>query len=96
MLISEWIAQIDPNILPTAEFSNFDVIINLVALGMGSSLVPRRALRLYGSRLPLREVEPKVPLSRTIGVYRARSSMPDAVVEQFVESILFGWKSSGD
>ena len=95
-LISEWIAKIDPNILPLAEFSNFDAIINLVAQGMGSSIVPRRALRLYGTRLPIREIEPKSPLSRSIGVYRSRSSMPDSAVEQFVESILFGWKSPGD
>ena len=34
---------------PTMQLDNFDLIINLVALGMGISFVPIRALALYGA-----------------------------------------------
>ena len=38
---------------PTMQLDNFDLIINLVSLGMGISFVPIRALALYNQRRKL-------------------------------------------
>lgn len=93
-LIAQWIAKLQPGLTPTTEFNNFDLIINLVALGLGSSIVPRRALRPYSRRFRIKQIEPKTPLHRMIGVYCRKSAIPSQAIDQFVESILFGWKSS--
>ncbi len=92
-LIKQWITDLQPDLTTTTEMNNFDLIINLVALGLGSSVVPRRALRPYNRRFQIISSEPKTPLHRMIGVYSLKSKTPDKSVDQFVESILFGWKS---
>ena len=92
-LINQWIAKLQPDLTSSTEFNNFDLIINLVALGLGSSIVPRRAVRPYSRRFQINQIEPKTPLHRIIGVYSRKSATPNKTIDQFVESILFGWKS---
>lgn len=91
--INQWIAKFQPGLTADTEFDNFDLIINLVALGLGSSIVPRRAVRPYARRLQIKQIEPKTPLHRMIGVYSRSSPQANVTIDQFVESILFGWKS---
>lgn len=92
-LINHWISKLQPDLKSSTEFNNFDLIINLVALGLGSSIVPRRAVRPYARRFQINQIEPKTPLHRMIGVYSRKSSTLNHTIDQFVESILFGWKS---
>jgi len=48
-----WMCQQGWRIEPTMQLDNFDLIINLVAIGMGVSFVPIRALALYNQRRTL-------------------------------------------
>jgi DNA-binding transcriptional LysR family regulator len=92
-LLLTWIEGLKPGLKPDIELNSFDLIINLVAQGIGSSIVPRRALRLYGNRLAIRKCEPRKPLYRKIGVYCRRSKTRAPLLDAFVKSILFGWKA---
>ena len=51
--MTTWLKQQRLNVKPAMELDNFDLIINLVALGVGVSLVPQRSLALYGRRRAL-------------------------------------------
>jgi len=74
---------------PTMQLDSFDLIINLVSLGMGISFVPIRALALYGrkrtiARLPLEHRF----VRELVIVMRRRNDTPEHVVE-FVRNVLF-------
>ena len=71
------------------EMDNFDLIINLVALGLGSSFVPQRSLALYARRRQVRRVQLPARFSREIVVLvrKSRSSAPH--ITRFIENILF-------
>lgn len=74
---------------PIMQLDSFDLIINLVALGLGVSFVPIRALALYGRkrtivRLPLEERF----VREIVCVTRRRRDMPEHI-QQFVDNVLF-------
>ncbi|RYD46770.1 MAG: LysR family transcriptional regulator [Verrucomicrobiaceae bacterium] len=71
------------------ELDSFDTAIHLVALGLGTACVPRRALSTFTRKKRLKRVNPPHPLTRELVVIAPkRESMP-AHVREFVESILF-------
>lgn len=48
--LSMWLREQKLQVKPAMELDNFDLIINLVAVGVGVSLVPQRSLALYTRR----------------------------------------------
>jgi DNA-binding transcriptional LysR family regulator len=87
--LRSWMVRQDWGVEPAMQLDGFDLIINLVALGMGISFVPIRALALYGrkrnlQRLPLRE-----RFVRELVVVVRRSRKPPEHVTQFVSHVLF-------
>ncbi len=68
---------------------NFDLIINLVALGMGASFVPIRALALYANKNSILRVSMSNRFSRELVVVIRRQRKPLEHVADFVENILF-------
>jgi len=71
------------------ELDSFDTAIHLVALGLGTACVPRRALSTFSRKKRLKRINPLLPLTRELVVIAPkRESMPSHVRE-FVESILF-------
>lgn len=74
---------------PTMQLDNFDLIINLVSLGMGVSFVPIRALALYNQRQKLRRVPLPTRFTRElVVVVRKHRKMPSHI-EQFIANVLF-------
>ncbi len=71
------------------ELDSFDLIINLVALGMGVAMVPHRALPLYVRSRRFRRVTLRPRFSRELVVLTRREQPPREPVRQFVESVLF-------
>jgi len=71
------------------EMDNFDLIINLVALGLGISFVPQRSLALYSRRRKVRTISLPTRFSRELVVLvrKSRSGAPHIV--RFIENILF-------
>jgi DNA-binding transcriptional LysR family regulator len=74
---------------PALRLDGFDVIISLVALGLGVSFVPIRALASHGHKKNLRRLEWPQRFVRSLAVVvRAKRDQP-AHVRRFVENVLF-------
>lgn len=71
------------------EIDNFDLIINLVALGLGSSFVPQRSLALYSRRRQVLRVPLPERFSREIVVVVRKSRRGTPHITRFIENILF-------
>jgi DNA-binding transcriptional LysR family regulator len=72
-----------------SQFDSFDLIINLVSLGMGISVVPVRALALYAQKKSLRRLEYPARFTRELVVMVRRRQKVPVHVSHFVENILF-------
>ena len=71
------------------ELDSFDLIINLVALGLGISLVPHRALASSVPKRKLRRITLRPRFSRELVVVTTKELPVREHVRQFVENILF-------
>ncbi|NJM55841.1 MAG: LysR family transcriptional regulator substrate-binding protein, partial [Verrucomicrobiae bacterium] len=74
---------------PMMELDSFDLIINLVSLGMGASFVPVRALALYPHKKSLRRVALKQRFERELVIVARRQRKLPAHIEEFISNILF-------
>ncbi|HXC34824.1 MAG TPA: LysR family transcriptional regulator [Candidatus Acidoferrales bacterium] len=87
--LRKWMAASHLKIEPSVQLDNFDLIITLVAIGMGVSFVPIRALALYGRKKRLVRLPMKSRFERQLIVLtRKRRKQPDHLKE-FVKNILF-------
>jgi len=84
-----WLKRQGLRVEPAMELDSFDLIINLVAAGMGLSLVPQRALALYRRRASIEMLEFPSRFSRDLVVLARRHRKLPAHVEAFIENILF-------
>jgi DNA-binding transcriptional LysR family regulator len=73
----------------TMELDNFDLIINLVALGFGVSFVPIRAMALYGRKRRLQRIHLPERFTRELVVVVRRHRKLPRHLEQFIENVLF-------
>jgi DNA-binding transcriptional LysR family regulator len=71
------------------ELDSFDTAIHLVALGLGSACVPRRAVSTFSRKKRLKRIRPVTPLSRELVVILPKRDSRPPHVREFVESILF-------
>jgi DNA-binding transcriptional LysR family regulator len=87
--LRRWWAKQHWNLSPAMELDSFDLIINLVALGMGVSFVPVRALALYGQKKTIHRIPLRERFTRELVVVcRKRRKMPEHL-SQFIDNILF-------
>lgn len=87
--LNRWLKGQGWPIEPTMELDSFDVIVNLVALGLGASLVPHRVLPLYEQRRAVRRVGVQPRFRRDLTVVVRRNRRPSEPLRAFVESVLF-------
>lgn len=74
---------------PSMEVDNFDLLINLISLGMGIGFVPIRAIAAFGRKHTLKRVALKNRFERSlIVVVRHHRKMP-VHFQEFVDNILF-------
>ena len=71
------------------ELDDFDLIINLVAVGLGVSFVPIRALALYGQKKSLQRITLESTFERELIVVTRRHRRMPRHLSAFVENILF-------
>lgn len=87
--LSTWLKQQKIHVRPAMELDNFDLIINLVAVGLGVSLVPQRSLALYSRRQSLVRLPwPERFVRELVVVVRRQKQAPEHI-QRFVENILF-------
>ena len=84
-----WLARQGLRIEPAMEMDTFDLIVNLVSMGMGVSIVPQRTLPLYVKNRSVIRIRMAPKFSRQIVVVVRKNRKPPKAVTQFVESILF-------
>ena len=87
--LREWTRQQGWALTPAMELDSFDLIINLVALGMGVSFVPTRALALYGRRREVKRLAWELRFTRELVVVMRRQRKTPEHLTRFVENILF-------
>ena len=87
--LRSWMKRQGWRIEPTMQLDNFDLIINLVSLGMGVSFVPIRALALYNQRQKLIRIKLPTRFSRELVVAVRKHRKLPAHLEQFITNVLF-------
>ncbi len=87
--LHRWLKEQGWQIEPAMELDSFDVIVNLVALGLGASLVPHRVLPLYEQRRAVRRLATQPRFSRELAVVIRRNRRPVEPLQAFVASVLF-------
>ncbi len=87
--LRSWMARQGCAAQPGMQLPGFDLIINLVALGMGVSFVPARALALYSGKRTLRRLRwPERFVRELVVVVRRNRKLPDYLA-RFVDNVLF-------
>ena len=87
--LRKWLLRTGIKIEPTMQLDSFDLIITLVSLGMGISVVPIRALALYGRKKSLARLKLARRFERELVVAtRGSRKQPEHLVE-FVKNVLF-------
>ena len=87
--LNQWLKEQDWRIEPAMELDSFDVIVNLVSLGLGASLVPHRVLPIYEQRRAVRRLAMQPRFSRDLAVVVRRNRRPAEPLQAFVASVLF-------
>ncbi|MDF1811787.1 MAG: LysR family transcriptional regulator [Verrucomicrobiales bacterium] len=87
--LSRWVEQNAPGSEIQIEVDTFDLAINLVSLGLGSALVPRRALAVYGKRKQVIRHDIDPVFSRTVIIAGRKSREQPKHFSEFVNAILF-------
>ncbi len=84
-----WLKREGILVEPGMTLDNFDLIINLVALGMGVSCAPIRALALYARKRNIRRIAWPARFTRELVVVVRRNRDVPEHVRQFIENVLF-------
>jgi DNA-binding transcriptional LysR family regulator len=87
--LRSWMKRQGWRIEPTMQLDSFDLIINLVSLGMGVSFVPIRALALYNQRQKLIRIPLPARFTRELVVLVRKHRKLPAHLEQFIVNVLF-------
>jgi len=87
--LRRWMSRFDLKVQPTMQLDSFDLIITLVALGLGISFVPKRALALYGQKKSLVRLSLSEEFERELVVVIRKHRKKPGHLTQFVENILF-------
>jgi DNA-binding transcriptional LysR family regulator len=88
--LRRWMGRAGLKIEPTMELDSFDLIITLVALGMGVSFVPIRALALHGRKKSFTRLKLPDRFERELVVVTRRHRKKPDHLSAFVQNILFG------
>jgi DNA-binding transcriptional LysR family regulator len=87
--VRRWMKKENLAVEPAMQLDSFDLIINLVALGMGVSLVPVRALALYSRKESLVRLRLARRFERELVVVVRRHRKLPQHLDRFIGNILF-------
>lgn len=88
-LLGTWMRRQGVAVAPIMEVDSFDLVVNLVALGLGCAFVPSRTLALYQGRRRFCRIQLPFRFERDLVVVSRRQRHPARHVSQFVRNILF-------
>jgi DNA-binding transcriptional LysR family regulator len=87
--LRQWLRREGLKLPSHGDFDSFDLIINLVSLGMGCSIVPARALALYPHKKSIQRLAYPSRFERELVVLIRRRQKTPAHISAFVSHILF-------
>ena len=87
--LNAWLLRQGWRFEPVMQLDDFDLIINLVALGLGIAFVPIRALALYSRRKNIARIPLKQRFERELVVIARRNRKQPQHVAEFIKRILF-------
>jgi DNA-binding transcriptional LysR family regulator len=87
--LNAWLRKQSWKIEPAMELDSFDAIVNLVALGLGCSIVPHRTLPLYATRRVVQRISLKQRFARRLAVVVRRDRKRPEHLTGFIENVLF-------
>jgi DNA-binding transcriptional LysR family regulator len=87
--LRRWLSRSGLKVEPAMQLDSFDLIITLVSLGLGVSIVPKRALALYGQKKTLARLPMPDCFERELVVVLRRHRKKPEHLAKFVENILF-------
>jgi len=87
--LRSWMRRQNLAVEPSMELDSFDLIINLVALGMGVGFVPIRALALYNRKRAINRLPWPERFERELVVIMRRNRKVPTHLAQFVDNVLF-------
>jgi DNA-binding transcriptional LysR family regulator len=87
--LRQWLRKNSLKLQTHGQFDNFDLIINLVSLGMGCSIVPARALALYPQKKSIQRLPYPSRFERQLVVLIRRRHKTPAHISTFISHILF-------
>jgi DNA-binding transcriptional LysR family regulator len=87
--LRRWLEEKSWRVEPSMELDSFDVIVNLVSLGLGVSIVPHRVLPIYEQRRVVKRIQMAKRFSRELVVVVRKNRQPPKHLIGFVENVLF-------
>ena len=87
--LRRWLTRQSLDIQPVMQLDSFDLIINLVALGMGVSFVPVQALALYRRKRTLTRLSLPERFVRELAVVVRKHRKTAEHITRFVDNVLF-------
>lgn len=87
--LRRWMSRSGLKVEPAMQLDSFDLIITLVSLGMGVSLVPKRALALFGQKKTLARLPFSNCFERELVVVMRKHLKQSEHLKQFVQNVLF-------
>lgn len=87
--LRDWLKKQNWPIDPVMELDSFDMIANLVSLGLGVSLVPHRTLPLYERRRAVKRLALKHRFHRELAVVVRKERRRPEHLEGFIRNVLF-------
>ncbi len=87
--LRRWMNRLGLKVEPAMQLDSFDLIITLVALGLGISFVPMRALALFGQKKSLTRLPWPDRFERELVVLTRKHRKQPQHFTEFVENILF-------
>lgn len=87
--LRDWMCRASLNVEPAMHLDSFDLIITLVSLGLGVSMVPKRALALYGQKKTFARLPMTDCFERELVVVVRRHRKESKHLAEFVKNVLF-------
>ncbi|HSJ03054.1 MAG: LysR family transcriptional regulator [Verrucomicrobium sp.] len=87
--LSSWLRKQGYELKPAMELDNFEILIQLVAMGLGASWVPRRALAAYPRKRAFIRVPVPQRFQREIVMVTRRSKTLPKHLQDLIDGVLF-------
>ena len=87
--LRRWLESRNWRIEPAMELDSFDMIVNLVSMGLGVSVVPHRVLPIYEQRRAVNRILAKERFMRELVVLVRKNRQQPEHLAGFIENVLF-------